>query len=95
MPRNGAHLSSRLAKFATTIHKPSRLKNLNRGKIKEKILCPCLNCQRWRKSFFRPGIYIAIQKVIRETVKENIELSKEIDNVIQSTSGLRECSEED
>jgi len=70
-------LDLKLAKFAIKDHKIS-----NRGKIKEKILCPCLNCQRWRKSFLRSGIYTAIQKVIRKTVKENIRVSREIDKYL-------------
>lgn len=82
-----AQVSPNLAKYAITNHK---------SKSKRKhILCPCLNCQKWRASFLRPGIFYAIQRVIKEEVllnlAESIKLGEYLDG---KTSGVQGCTEE-
>lgn len=76
-----------LHNFATVQHNniPKGKKNFGvpRNIIKDRILCPCLNCQRWRAKFQRPGIAYAINKALREEIEQNRKISKEMDSWIK------------
>ena len=69
-------------KHATTDHKFDPLRRPRFTKTR--MSCPCLNCTKFRRIWVVLPVYRKIADKIRAEIKENLKVSKEIEQVLRN-----------